>query len=99
MCLLLLFLLTPCLAQVHKPADVLDAIASQGAVTPLRPHYDTRYVASAIEVGEVFQRPLTVESRARAQRALEINRKFEERQAAIQEASLLATKKDKKNKA
>jgi hypothetical protein len=75
---------------VPKVRGALEAIKSQNAIAPLQRHYDTRYVASAIEVGEVFQRPHSVESRARAQRAREIDQRHIERQAAILEASLKA---------
>lgn len=61
----------------------LGAIESQGVVARLIPHHDTRYLKPSEEVGEVFARPRTVEARARAQRALAINRKFEDRVASL----------------
>ena len=48
-------------------------------------------MANPIEVGEVFSRPYSVESRARAQRAREIAQKQKDRHASI-DASLNATK-------
>lgn len=69
---------------------VLEAIRTQNVSVPLLPHYDTRYVSHGIEVGEVFSRPHSVESRARAQRARDIDQRHKDRQAAILEASLKA---------
>jgi hypothetical protein len=77
--------------------SALEAIATQNTAPPLQRHYDTRYLASPIEVGEVFSRPLSVESRARAHRAREIAQKHKERQAAILEASILNAKAAKAN--
>lgn len=82
---------SPKIRQIPKVKSALGAIASQNGAVPLKLHYDTRYVANPIEVGEVFSRPYSVESRARAQRAREIAQKQKDRQAAI-EASLSATK-------
>lgn len=77
-------------AQVPKVKGVLDAIATQNVSAPLLPHYDTRFVAPPVAVGEVFRRPHSVEARSRAQRAREIDQRHKERQAAILEASLKA---------
>lgn len=55
-------------------SSVLDSINERKISTPMNPFYDTRYISNNIDVGEVFKRPATVESRKSAQRALEVSR-------------------------
>lgn len=63
---------------------IADALATEDS-TALTPYYDRRHQPNAIEVGDVFKRPRTVESRRRAKRALAVAQEMADKQRAMQE--------------
>eukprot|EP01033_Poteriospumella_lacustris_P000816 gene816-580_t len=59
-----------------EESKVLHSIHDNVHDTSLLPHYDMRYTANSVDVGEVFRRPQTMDSRKRASRAVEVAKTF-----------------------
>lgn len=64
----------PSTVVAHEAEEVklLHSIPDNVKDTSLLPFYDSRYTANSVEVGEVFRRPNTMDSRKRASRAVEV---------------------------
>lgn len=63
-------------ADADEESKVLLSLGDNMKDVSLLPYYDMRYTANSVEVGEVFRRPQTMDSRKRALRAVEVAKTF-----------------------
>jgi hypothetical protein len=69
---------------VTTGSKLSDSLTSEGSES-LVPYYDHRHRPHDIEVGDILKRPLTMESRKRAHRALEVAHQLSEKQRLLEE--------------